>query len=219
MPAATISAVLFYITQDRDILERLTQEVRSSFADAVPTIGPRLESCKYLRACVDEALRMAPPGLGVFWRTSPTDIVIDGVRLPAGTDFGVNCLGYHFDSDIFPDPCVFRPERFLDGNAREMFIPFLRGFRSCPAQKHAYATILLPVARLVWDFNLSAVGSQSRQRGSLDIAKVYEQTFGSTLQPELERNGSGSTKELYFQVDKFGSSVEGPVLRCQSRVD
>ena len=219
MVAVTIAAALYYVAEDAQILSNLTEEVRGTFVGEVPSIGPKLESCKYLRACVDEALRMVPPGPGVFWRTSSSDLTIDGVRLPAGTDFGVGVLALHYNEELFPEPLLFRPERFLEAGAREAFIPFLKGFRSCPAQKLAYPTILLPLARLVWEFDLAAI--RSSQPGGLQkqpIKQVYEEVLGSSRQPQTSnQHYTAPSKGLYLQTDVFGSRIEGPLLQCLPR--
>ncbi|PVH95110.1 cytochrome P450, partial [Periconia macrospinosa] len=159
MVAVTIAAAFFYIRQNPRVLQKLRQEIRTTFGSDTPISGPKLDSCTYLRACVDEALRMAPPGPGVFWRTSSSHHVIDGVELPVGTEFGVCIYALHYNSEIFDDPETYKPERMMkkgseESSAREGLIPFLRGFRTCPAQKLAYATILLPIARLLWEFEL-----------------------------------------------------------------
>lgn len=190
MVAVTIAATLFYIRQKPQILEQLQREVRTVFGSEKPKTGAKLNSCTYLRACVDEALRMAPPGPGVFWRTSSIDQVIDGVLLPAGTDFGVSIYALHYNNVIFDDPERFMPERMMDhgqkeSTSREALIPFLRGFRACPAQKLAYATILLPIARLLWEFELELVDPTS------------------------------PTPQIFPQVDVFGSRISGPVLTFQ----
>lgn len=194
MVAVTIAATLFYIMQKRQILQRLQDEIRTTFAVEPPKIGPELENCTYLRACVDEALRMAPPGPGVFWRQSSSDLTIDDIFIPAGIEFGVSIYALHYNSAIFDKPEVFKPERMIGqgkeaSTQREGLIPFLRGFRACPAQKLAYATILLPVARFLWEFEL--VG-QKGEPGTSD-------------------------NELFTQVDVFGSSIKGPVISFRPR--
>ncbi|KXS97939.1 hypothetical protein AC578_3403 [Pseudocercospora eumusae] len=202
MVAVTIAATLFYITQNRDILEKLKHEIRTKFDRSPPRLDQTLESCRYLRACVDEALRMAPPGPGVFWRQSSSDLVIDGVHLPAGTEFGVSIYTVHYNGDIFHDPKAYSPERMIvkEGETwtdRAGLIPFLRGFRACPAQKLAYATILLPIARFIWEFELQIVQP------------------GSVLEEETTTDGT----RLFPQVDVFGSRIEGPVISFRPRVE
>ncbi|CAK1366757.1 unnamed protein product [Cercospora beticola] len=205
MVAVTIAAAFFYITQNQATLQKVQEEVRSVFTSKPPAIGPELETCAYLRACVDEALRMAPPGPGVFWRTSSSDLIIDGVLLPAGVEFGTSIYAVHYNSEIFDEPEEFRPERMMwkgekDSAQREGLIPFLRGFRACPAQKMAHATILLSLARLIWEFKVD------RTSPGVDTRAVKAQ--GTTLQ---------DARKLFPQVDVFGSRIEGPVLSFRPR--
>ncbi|KAH6641977.1 cytochrome P450 [Boeremia exigua] len=191
MVAVTIAAAFFYIRQNPQILRDLQHEIRTVFGSETPTSGPKLDSCTYLRACIDEALRMAPPGPGVFWRTSSSPRVIDGISLPAGTEFGVCIYALHYNDSIFDEPERYRPERMIKQNAtatsaREGLIAFLRGFRACPAQKLAYATISLPIARLLWDFDLNSI--------------------------EQASNTKAQHNKLFPQVDVFGSNISGPVI-------
>ncbi|KJX93675.1 cytochrome P450 like protein [Zymoseptoria brevis] len=190
MVAVTIAATMFYVMQDSRILRRLQREIRTTFVDEPPTLGPELDGCVYLRACIEEALRMAPPGPGVFWRQASSCLTIDGIRLPAGIEFGVSIYAFHYNSSIFDDPEVYKPERMMDSAQRGALIPFLRGFRACPAQNLAFASILLPVARFIWQFEL--VGAPG--------------------------NGSPGEKKLFPQVDVFGSSIQGPIVSFQPRI-
>ncbi|CDM28612.1 Cytochrome P450 [Penicillium roqueforti FM164] len=60
--ATTLAATLFYISREPSVYERVTREVRSCFASAEEIhAGTQLNSCQYLRACIDEALRLSPP--------------------------------------------------------------------------------------------------------------------------------------------------------------
>ncbi|KAF1360976.1 cytochrome P450, partial [Lizonia empirigonia] len=161
MVAVTIAATFFYIKQSPRILQKLQHEIRTAFGSHKPINGPKLDGCTYLRACVDEALRMAPPGPGVFWRTSSSHHVIDGIALPVGTEFGVCIYAMHYNSAIFDEPETYKPERMIRKDPdsfsdREALMAFLRGYRACPAQKLAYGSILLPIARLLWEFELDS---------------------------------------------------------------
>lgn len=209
MVAVTIAATFFYIKQNSRILQKLQQEVRTVFGSQKPTSGPKLDGCTYLRACVDEALRMAPPGPGVFWRTSSSHHEIDGVVLPAGTEFGVCIYAMHYNSAIFDEPMTYKPERMLRKDqeaysAREALIPFLRGFRACPAQKLAYATILLPIARLLWEFELDFDELVSAAEGPSDVLETGRAEVLASVTPQRTR--------VFPQVDVFGSHISGPVV-------
>jgi cytochrome P450 len=210
MVAVTIAATFFYIKQNPQILQNLQHEIRTTFGAHKPTSGPKLDSCAYLRACVDEALRMAPPGPGVFWRTSSSHHVIDGITLPVGTEFGVCIYALHYIHAIFTEPETYKPERMMTteseaSTAREGLIPFLRGFRACPAQKLAYATILLPVARLLWEFDL-------------DPGKPIPPPEASRQAQTLGLITPQHTK-VFPQVDVFGSHISGPVVSFKPKHD
>lgn len=185
--ATSVAATLFYVLGNDSVYGKLKDEVRTTFPSrASICAGKALNSCVYLRACVEESLRIAPPGPGIFWRRSKHDMQIDGVLIPAGTEVGVSIYALHHNSDVFPEPHLFRPDRFLSSNTTQGFIPFLSGFRSCPAQKLAYPMMCLLIARLVWEFDLERAGHDTT---------------------------SAMREEIFEQVDVFGSKVKGPMVR------
>lgn len=61
--AAGMTTIFFYLTQNPRCLRKLQKEVRDEFTTDIEDIrtGPRLASLKYLRACIDEALRITAP--------------------------------------------------------------------------------------------------------------------------------------------------------------
>ena len=60
----------------------------------------------------------------------------------------------HTDPDVFPDPFVFRPERWLDldeTTSKQMhrnLVPFSRGSRNCIGMHLAYAEVTLMLSAL-----------------------------------------------------------------------
>ncbi|MET8778916.1 cytochrome P450 [Nocardia sp. NPDC004654] len=73
--------------------------------------GARLDA--YLDAVVAETMRLRPvsPFTG---RRAIRDTVVNGVRIPKGAIVIVPILLIHESPRHYPDPMVFRPERFLD---------------------------------------------------------------------------------------------------------
>lgn len=65
-----LAATIFYLVKHPACMDRLRQELDATFSqlDEIRS-GQQLSSCVYLRACVEEALRMAPPGPGILPRT------------------------------------------------------------------------------------------------------------------------------------------------------
>ena len=90
--SVSLSGFFFYLVRNPHVHARLVNEIRSSF-DSVDEIasGPKLSSCKYLRACVDESMRMAPAGPAELSRTILSGgLTIDGEFLPAGVTVGTS---------------------------------------------------------------------------------------------------------------------------------
>lgn len=93
--SAALSAAFFYLSRYPIVYAKLANEIRTNFLSgrAIKT-GPLLSGCKYLRAVIDETLRIAPPFLGTFWREQDPShkgpFVIDGHIIPPGTIVGVN---------------------------------------------------------------------------------------------------------------------------------
>ena len=85
----------------------------------------------YLNATVKETLRARPVIVDVARKlTAPATIA--GYELRAGTFVLPAIAALHYREDLFPEPHLFRPERFLDGKADTYaWIPFGGGIRRC----------------------------------------------------------------------------------------
>lgn len=165
-----MSAVFFYLSRHPEIYRKLALEVRTTFASGLEIHGgPQLTSCKYLRAVIDETLRIAPASLGTLWRqqdlSMPLDknepLIVDGHVIPPGTQVGINPYSLLHNEKYFPEPFAFRPERWLatdDGSdaskaMRTAFAPFAIGSRSCGGRAVAYLEASLTVSKTLWYFD------------------------------------------------------------------
>jgi len=66
--------------------------------------------------------------------------------LPAGTHVSLEVQAMHHDPYLWPEPEVFRPDRFIDTDEykwnRDAFIPFSAGARSCVGQKFSQVEVV-----------------------------------------------------------------------------
>lgn len=151
--ATTMTATLFYLLHYSLTLDRLRKEVDSTFAWVEDIVmGPQLNSCIYLRACLDETLRLNPPVGGVLPREVLNGgAIIDGDFYPAGTDVGTSLFALQRQEKLFRNALSYEPQRWLEtegsGNEEKSastaaaFAPFSLGPRGCPAKGMAYAEV------------------------------------------------------------------------------
>jgi hypothetical protein len=164
--------------------------------------GTNLTSCVFIRACIDEAMRLAPPIPAILPRVAlPGGITVDGHFFGAGTDIGVppyavmRNLKYYLNK-----PNEFIPERWIESPensrknielAQSAFCPFSIGPRSCIAKGLAYVELTIALARILWEFDLK------REEGS---------TVGDY--------GNGG----YAIKDHFITKKEGPMVQFRPRL-
>ncbi|ETS78855.1 hypothetical protein PFICI_08708 [Pestalotiopsis fici W106-1] len=208
--STAMSATLFYLARNPDCYRKLSREIRTTFETADGIQGAKVTNCRYLRACIDEALRMSPPIPGALWRhLAPEEkaagpLVVDGHVIPDGTKVGVNIYSLHHNEKYFPQPFVYSPERWLetddpnDGTTlpranREAFAPFITGARGCAGKPMAYLESSLALAKIMWHFDFRAAPG-----GLGDI-------------------GTGKHGEFYLH-DIFTSTHDGPYLVFENRI-
>ncbi|KAI0805331.1 cytochrome P450 [Xylaria sp. FL0064] len=131
--AGTLAAVFFYLSRHPAAYARLAAEIRTTFADAKAIQGGHLLSgCAYLRAVIDESLRLSVPTTSMPWREEGEEeeavhgkspvaepLVIDNHVVPRGTMVTISTYCIMHNPAYFEDPFDFRPERWLTNNKEE----------------------------------------------------------------------------------------------------
>jgi cytochrome P450 len=111
-----------------------------------------------LAATLQETLRLYPAAPVLLSRRSVRPITLGGWQLPARTMFMVPVQLMHHDARWFPEPLVFRPERFgadAPAIARGAFMPFGAGPRVCLGQHLALAEMTIIAAMFLQRFSVS----------------------------------------------------------------
>jgi cytochrome P450 len=106
----------------------------------------------YTVQVINEALRLCPPA-AVVSRCAGGDVVVDGRRIPAGTNIFVGIWALHHDPSLWDEPERFDPDRFSPersvGRNRWQYLPFGGGPRSCIGDHFARLEATLGLATLV----------------------------------------------------------------------
>ena len=125
--------------------ETTASQLAWAFADLAraPAVQARLQSeldtgedGEYLTATINEVMRHRPVLPNAEPRLVKKPVEIGGFRYPPGVVLFVNAHLVHHDPEIYPEPNVFKPERFLEregGRAPGTYtwLPFGGGRRRC----------------------------------------------------------------------------------------
>ncbi|KAG6358654.1 hypothetical protein INS49_012172 [Diaporthe citri] len=182
--STTLASVAYYLAGSPRCYIRAAEEVRTKFTSVDEIhFGPKLNSCVFLRACLDEAMRITPPGGASLWReVEKTGAVFDGAFVPAGYEVGCSIYAMHRSPKNWEDADKFLPERWLEkknGNkedgaaaARQPYFPFNIGPRSCVGKPLALAEVMLTFARLLWEFDFRTDGADEMWTAAHDTEPV-----------------------------------------------
>ncbi|KLO20136.1 cytochrome P450 [Schizopora paradoxa] len=165
--AATLTYVMYCLSMHPEVLAKLRQEILNSVgSERYPTYED-LREMKYLRAVINETLRLYPP-VPMNSRTSikPTTFPNNkpGAKpwyVPARTRCAYSVFIMHRRKDLWgPDADLFDPDRFLDERLQKyltpnpfIFLPFNAGPRICLGQQFAYNETSFMLIRLLQSFD------------------------------------------------------------------
>ena len=134
----------------------------------------QLDDDNYLDAVVKETLRVRPVVIDVA-RVVKTDVRIGGWDIPAGTVVVPAIALVQMRADLFPDPDVFRPERFLgEQPAGYSWIPFGGGVRRCLGAAFAQYEIRTVLRAVLEQARLEAPDPRPERQRARHVTLVPE---------------------------------------------
>ncbi len=161
-----INSFFLYVTKHPNIQENIFNELYRSNLCVIKLKNK--SQFHYTNACILETLRIISHiPLGIFRRTL-VDIECFGYKLPENTILIPNLWKMHHDEELYPNPYVFKPERFLDSNDKLLdtnhervknLMPFGCGKRLCPGKNIANNIIFLCVTNMLLNFKFNLVGN------------------------------------------------------------
>ena len=165
--AAALAWTLMLLAEHPTAQERVRTELHAH-PGPVPLVGHR-ERLPWTRAVVDEALRLYPPAWAIS-RRSHRDDEVGGRHVPAGTLAIISPWLVHRRADLWPEPEVFRPERFLDGTARTGYLPFGQGPRLCIGREFALGEMVVVLAELLREHRIDVPPGWTRPVAEATVA-------------------------------------------------
>jgi cytochrome P450 len=133
-----LSAISYHIMKNAATQKRLVNEIRSSFESYESIRGSSCEQLPYLKAVINEGLRIFPPIPMGLPRVSP-GATVDGMYIPAGVEVATHTWSVQRNPACWMKPEEFIPERWLDkeyeGEDKSASQPFSLGLRACIGRK------------------------------------------------------------------------------------
>jgi unspecific monooxygenase len=186
--SGALSFTLYYLARNRDALRRAqeeTDEILGPDRNAEPTYD-QVARFRYIRRCLDEALRLWPtaPGFG----RGPREATTIGDRWPMRPEDWaiVNLALVHRDPTAWgEDAAEFDPDRFLpersQGRNPHAYKPFGTGQRACIGRQFALHEAVLVLVRLLHRYNL--VADPTYQLRVSERLTLMPEGFELTLSP------------------------------------
>ncbi|WP_071606310.1 cytochrome P450 [Luteipulveratus halotolerans] len=161
--SGALSFALHYMTRDPSVVAKAQAET-DAVLGADPDAEPAFEQVakfRYLRRCLDEALRLWPTA-PAFTRGPRTSTVVGG-RYPMGPDDWATVLipKIHRDPAVWGEQAEsYDPDHFLPANVRarpaHTYFPFGVGERACIGRQFTLHEAVLVLARLFHRYDMKA---------------------------------------------------------------
>ncbi|TFK53786.1 cytochrome P450 [Heliocybe sulcata] len=140
----------------------------------LPTFDDR-KSLPYVEAFVWEVLRWHPVAPLSVARSVYEDDIYKGKFLPKGAIVLMNTWAIYHNEETYPEPDVFKPERFLhpDGTLSDSYpiATFGAGRRICPGRHLADATVWAALALVLAAFDVDK--AKDEHGNVIDVPELY----------------------------------------------
>lgn len=158
--AIALTNVLYQLLRHPKILAKLQEELDAVLEpDEVVAPYDKVKHLPYLKACLDESLRLFPPTpQGLPRKTPPEGWSIMGHFIPGNTTVSISAFVAHRDESVYRDAESYIPERWLGEEGKNLqpsFITFSAGARGCIGRNISYLEQAVLLASVVHRYNFA----------------------------------------------------------------
>ncbi|KNG83803.1 hypothetical protein ANOM_007999 [Aspergillus nomiae NRRL 13137] len=183
----------------------------------LPTVENR-EKLPYVNALITETMRCKTLGPMSIPRAATQQDEYMGYTIPRGSTIILNQWALNNDEDIYTDPFMFKPQRWIETPELPQPFAFGAGKRLCPGQSLAQNILFMSVSRILWAFDIDPVAdtivTHKRQSWLLcepsDRNVVFQ--FRSSEQKAIVEN-------KWDAVAKDNNWVLGIIHKCWMRLE
>ncbi|XP_059155795.1 cytochrome P450 10-like [Physella acuta] len=152
--AKNLQAFFYNLAKHPEKQEILRKEILNTVGKNGVVDAQALSKLSYLKHCLKESFRLNYPTVIGTVRILPTDVVLGGYNVPAGTQ--ILCCNPRSAKAYFKDADKYLPERWIrseecpvDNSNSMAVIPFSHGPRNCIGRRFAVQEIYLAAAKVL----------------------------------------------------------------------
>ncbi|XP_029011549.1 cytochrome P450 3A40-like isoform X2 [Betta splendens] len=156
--SSSLSFLAYNLARNPDVMKKLQREIDSTFPNKAPVEYQELMQMEYLDSVINESLRLYPIAARLE-RVTKATVEINGLVIPKNMVVMIPTWPMHRDPDVWPEPEVFRPERFSKENKETIdpytYMPFGAGPRNCIGMRFALVVMKLAVVEILQSYSFS----------------------------------------------------------------
>lgn len=153
----------YLLSQHPEIFKKLKAEAQAVFGDRVPQFED-ITKLTYAKQVINEGMRLYPPAYVVGREPIEEDEIL-GTKIPKKSIMLVSIMAAHRNPEVWENPDVFDPDRFLPERAKAIpkfaYMPFGAGPRMCIGNHFAIMEMQLVLALLARDFEFEYMGKKT----------------------------------------------------------
>ncbi|BBN01757.1 protein MpCYP822-like4 [Marchantia polymorpha subsp. ruderalis] len=159
--AATIEWGLGELVNQQGIIKKLQQEMDAMIGVGVPLRANDIDRLPYLKATIKEIFRMHPAVPLLVPHMNPEDAKLGSYDIPKESLAMVNVWKLQRDPELWHEPNVFNPDRFLEHPEIDVcgmdnrLLPFGAGRRMCPGLSVGLLNTQMWIGRLVQRYHIT----------------------------------------------------------------
>jgi cytochrome P450 len=157
---SALTSFCLLLAQNPDVMAKARAE-QQQFPATEPLTLEQLKQMTYLEQVLREVLRLVPPIRGVF-RKVINACEFGGYEIPKGWTVTCGINPTHHDSQLYPEPERFDPDRFsLERSPKPFsYVPFGGGLRECLGKEFARLEMKLFAAKIIREFEWELLPDQ-----------------------------------------------------------
>ncbi|XP_049820649.1 cytochrome P450 4C1-like [Aethina tumida] len=156
--AYTTAYTLCLLGMHPEIQERVYQEIIDVVGKDGDILHTDLPKLKYTKMAIYESQRLLP-SIPLIARKIKEKLDLGDKVIPPNTGVILSFFHMHRDPNIYPDPMVYNPDRFLPEEIAKRpqysFLPFSGGPRNCIGMKYASMLLKTTIANIVRNFRIT----------------------------------------------------------------